>query len=398
MITNFHVKNFRSIVDMELSLAYDEGKAPNGYKEWDTWAFLEDKKTGTRAVPCLALYGANASGKSNIILALSNFLKLVEFGKKSLFESSESPFFQPNKIHTDEEICMYSIQAAFNDNLMHYEVACSKDSIVHENLMINNVEVFSTELANLAVNSSIELEIYDSNKLQTIYKVECCTEESGRSKQICLFLHTLGEKYPGLNSEIQAAYQELIHIWYLPVVSFKELNLFKFKGFEKAVQLLKQFDLDIVDITYTDNQDIKTYHLNNKKEKVEFDLSDESLGTQNLLGLLALISSVLDFGITLVVDELDRSIHPLILIQIVNLFKSKEYNKNGAQLIFTTHTTDLLDAENLLRVSEVGIVNKTKLSGTTVTRLSEFDGLRNVKNFRKSYMNGEFRGIPYPFI
>ncbi|MFR9534941.1 MAG: ATP-binding protein [Rikenellaceae bacterium] len=398
MITNFRVKNFRSIVDMELTFTYDEGKAPNGYKEWDTWAFLEDKKTGTRAVPCLALYGANASGKSNIILALANFLKLVEFGKKSLFETSKAPFFQPNKIHTDEENCMYSIQAAFNDNVMHYEVACSKDSIIHEKLVINNIEVFSTELATLAVDSSIELEMYDSNKLQTIYKVECCTEESGRPRQVCLFLHTIGEKYPGLNPDIQAAFQELIHIWYLPVVPFNEINVFNFKGFEEAIHLLKQFDLDIVDVRYTESHDIKTYHLNNKKERVEFDLSDESLGTQNLLGLLGLISYVLQNGLTLVVDELDRSIHPLILIQIVSLFKSKEYNKKGAQLIFTTHTTDLLDAENLLRVSEVGIVNKTKLSGTTVTRLSEFEGLRNVKNFRKSYMNGEFRGIPYPFI
>ena len=66
MLSAFKIKNFKSILDLNLDFKFDEGKAPNGYKELDTVVFLEPKRNN-RYIPCLSIYGANASGKTNII-------------------------------------------------------------------------------------------------------------------------------------------------------------------------------------------------------------------------------------------------------------------------------------------------------------------------------------------
>jgi AAA15 family ATPase/GTPase len=83
------------------------------------------------------------------------------------------------------------------------------------------------------------------------------------------------------------------------------------------------------------------------------------------------------------------------------MFKDKRYNIKGAQLVFTTHNTDILD-DAVLRVSEVAITRKTIQTGTLIRRIVEFkdDGLdvRNVTNFRKQYLKGFYSGVPHPAI
>ena len=82
----------------------------------------------------------------------------------------------------------------------------------------------------------------------------------------------------------------------------------------------------------------------------------------------------------MLIDELDRSLHSLVFQQIVQMFTNKRYNTQNAQLILTAHNTDLLDAD-ILRISEIDFVNKTKKKGTTIQRLVEFSDVRNVTNF-----------------
>ena len=79
------------------------------------------------------------------------------------------------------------------------------------------------------------------------------------------------------------------------------------------------------------------------------------------------------------------------------MFKSKRYNKNNAQLVFTAHNTDILDDE-ILRVSEIAFTSKKIETGTVIRKASSFDGVRNTDNFRKRYLNGEFSSIPFPYI
>jgi hypothetical protein len=85
------------------------------------------------------------------------------------------------------------------------------------------------------------------------------------------------------------------------------------------------------------------------------------------------------------------------LAEIVRMFKDKRYNTSNAQLIFTAHNTDIME-QDMMRISEIGFVNRTMKNGTTFSRVSDFKGIRNVTNFRKQYLEGIFSGIPYPYI
>jgi AAA15 family ATPase/GTPase len=127
------------------------------------------------------------------------------------------------------------------------------------------------------------------------------------------------------------------------------------------------------------------------------DFDDESEGTKRLVCLLGVMLSALEQGHVLVVDELDNSIHPMLFVELVRLFKEKRYNSHNAQLIFTTHNTDIMDRD-LMRISEIAIVGKNSKRGTTIARISDFEGIENVTKFRKLYLQGRFSGIPYPYI
>ena len=142
---------------------------------------------------------------------------------------------------------------------------------------------------------------------------------------------------------------------------------------------------------------INSYHKDKNGELVALDFREESRGTQVLFGLLGVVLRKLRAGGVLVIDEIDRSLHSLLLVALVSLFTNKEYNVKGAQLILTAHNTELLGADNL-RTSQVAIVTKTSKEGTLARRLCDFDGVRNVQNFRKTYLDGAYAGIPFPII
>jgi AAA15 family ATPase/GTPase len=143
--------------------------------------------------------------------------------------------------------------------------------------------------------------------------------------------------------------------------------------------------------------EINSYHKDILGNEVQFNFRDESAGTQRVACLLGLVLAALRTGSVLVVDELGNSLHPLLLAEIVRMFKDKRYNTSNAQLIFTAHNTDIME-QDMMRISEIGFVNRTMKNGTTFSRVSDFKGIRNVTNFRKQYLEGIFSGIPYPYI
>ncbi|MCA6072160.1 MAG: ATP-binding protein [Endomicrobium sp.] len=147
-----------------------------------------------------------------------------------------------------------------------------------------------------------------------------------------------------------------------------------------------------------------SYHKDTNNNEVDFDFfNDESNGTKVLFGLMYKILEVLADGKVLIIDEIDRSIHPLVFAKIIEIFKDKDYNTKNTQLVFTTHCTDILEAD-ILRLSEVATVNKNLNERSTIRRISdfkdshEFKNIRNTTDFRKLYLQGFFKGIPFPYI
>lgn len=428
MIKSFTVQNFKSILDLTLDFSYSEGKAPNGYEEMETLPFLElvkNKKKPIRLVPCMALYGANAAGKSNIIYALYTLKTIIYNGIENLYT--------PNKLNYKYETTTFILEIYIKNILYKYELQYNNTTILKEILLVDNKKIYSINNGILEAKKIITT-TYDTKKLKEIYQVECCNADKMQQKT---FLHIIAKNYAGLNKFIYdfAAYinlnvQILGHPDFPVIAGLDMLEKYcgqdKQQAFNNIVNILRKFDFDITKMKFEEEliaenirdglnkqningelfvrdnnlytNKIYSYHKDINNNEVEFDFrKEESLGTNILAGLLGPILATLHLGSVLCIDELERSIHPLVLREIIKMFKSKRYNKNNAQLIFTAHNTDILD-DDILRVSEICFTSKNIEDGTVIRKASSFKGIRNVNNFRKKYLHGEFAAIPYPYI
>ena len=121
-------------------------------------------------------------------------------------------------------------------------------------------------------------------------------------------------------------------------------------------------------------------------------MAEESDGTNSYFKLIGIVKEVLDEGTPLVVDELDAHLHPLLTKHLVSLFNSVEFNPNGAQLIFTSHNTNLLDLD-VLRRDQIWFVQKDEFGYSELSSLSDFK-VRSDASFEKDYLAGVYGGIP----
>ena len=136
------------------------------------------------------------------------------------------------------------------------------------------------------------------------------------------------------------------------------------------------------------------FHHVTEHGKYVFELMDESSGTRNLLFLAGPVLEILSKGLTLVIDELDTSLHSLLVRELVRLFHRPEINTGGAQLIFTTHDTSLLDAPDLFRRDQVWFVEKDRDQASSLVGLSEFSPRKN-EALERGYLMGRYGGVPF---
>ncbi|RSM83989.1 hypothetical protein DMH04_22590 [Kibdelosporangium aridum] len=127
-----------------------------------------------------------------------------------------------------------------------------------------------------------------------------------------------------------------------------------------------------------------------------FALEDESAGTRSWLGMLPVVLTALDSGATLVVDEIDTSLHPVLVLRLVKLFHDKQTNPAGAQLVFTTHDATLLHpplAEDPLARDEIWFVEKDRSGSSTLYPLTDFKP-RAEDNLERRYLSGKYGAVP----
>jgi hypothetical protein len=126
-----------------------------------------------------------------------------------------------------------------------------------------------------------------------------------------------------------------------------------------------------------------------------FDLDDhESEGTQKLFALASPVLEALEEGGVLIIDELDARLHPLMTHEIVRLFNNRQTNSHGAQLIFSTQDTNLLDNE-LFRRDQIWFVEKNNQGASQLYSLAEIQGVRNDLSYERGYIQGRFGAVPY---
>jgi uncharacterized protein len=177
---------------------------------------------------------------------------------------------------------------------------------------------------------------------------------------------------------------------------------------ESALALLRFADLGIGDVQIVEDQAHEADTLPAARreprrqlrlvhrvagQELPFELDEESAGTQTWFGLIGPTLSALRSGRILLFDEIDASLHPRLSARLLELFQDPETNPNGAQLIFTTHDTSLL---NHLNRDEVWLTEKGDSGATTLTALAEYGGdkVRRSLNLEKAYLQGRFGAVP----
>lgn len=130
-----------------------------------------------------------------------------------------------------------------------------------------------------------------------------------------------------------------------------------------------------------------------KHQQYKLELEDESDGTRKLMALAPAIESALRSGGVLLVDEIEKEMHPMLVNYIIAKFQSKRTNTNGAQLIFTTHNTELMNME-LLRKDQLYFADKNQTDGSSeLYSISDFN-TRTTENIRKGYLAGKYGATP----
>lgn len=427
MISTFSIKNFRSVLELKLVFSYGEGKAPNGYQTQETLPFIE---TGTyRLVPCMAYFGANASGKTNLLKALEALRLLVIQGPEL------SEVFEPNLLNKKFQNTEFTIEFIVNGDCFEYGVTYNSQEILTESLRKNQEALFSVNSLDAEFSRQVTSESYSQEKLSDILRVEC---SNGEGRQIKPFLNRIGRSYRGLNKDLSNTFGFFVNSLNLLIANETvllpvsvDMLAQTLEGDEDAAlreitDFVRRLDIDIFEIDIVQREMtadeeappgitkinrktgakhalfIRTSHMDSTGKLTFLDfIKHESAGTQRLAGLVGFVLHAIKTGSVLLVDELECSLHPLLLREIVMLFKSRRRNPKGAQLIVTTHNTDILD-DAILRLSEISLVRKTPANGTLVRRLidvrNEGEDIRNVTNFRKQYLAGFYSGVPHPAL
>ena len=175
-------------------------------------------------------------------------------------------------------------------------------------------------------------------------------------------------------------------------ISITDISVIKRKGMKQAIHVNQSAGKAEVHNSEQEFNQLQFHHATEKGTGI-FDLADESRGTQSLLFLAGPILKILQDGLTLIVDELDNSLHPLLVRRLVELFHSPSFNSKGAQLIFTTHDTSLLDPD-ILRRDQIWFVEKNKEQASILYPLSDYSPRKN-KPFQQGYLMGRYGAIPF---
>ncbi len=388
MLVEFSVQNFRSIRDRQtLSLVASKDKT-----FLDTHTFETKVSAVPRVLRTVGVYGANGSGKSNLLSALSVFKWFVRtsFSSSPQDETAHMPFaFQDNgAIDQPSEF-----EATFLINGIRYQYGFRMDmSRVHEEWLL----VYQTQKGQAWFERRFQPktgkdEYKFSEKLLGAKKV---WEEATRPN--ALFLSTAVQ----FNSEMLRPVFEWItqhtssfHVFgkdSFPTDWSKTL-LADSAAKSQILSFLQKCDIAVNDIHQSENKDLFFQHrVGSRNFYIPF--TSESLGTQRLFTLAGPILEVLQRGELAIVDELESSLHPLLVRRLLELFHDPKVNTKGAQLVFTTHNTLLLD-QSMFRRDQIWLVEKDASEATRLVPLTEFQ-IRKDLSLEKAYLDGRFGAIP----
>jgi len=420
MLLQFKVNNFRSIKDTALlSMNAGKGKAVTNSVECRGYHLLKSA----------VIYGANASGKSTALNALAFMREMVLNSFKVTQSVDKLPHF-PFLLSTETESASSHFEITFLKDSCKYRYGFEMDSekIYSEWLYVDakgqEARLFERDIdKDLFYVNPIKFK--EGRKIKTLDNqlfLWRCDQDAGEVSSLILSWFYGINLLNGLENQpyIQVALEQMQK----PEVKSKLLNLLK-----KADLSIDNLDINEQDITIDQakklplppeimenflsgkgritSTEIQTTHKkydadNNAAGLAYFSLNaDESQGTQKFLALSAPILDTLKTGKVLLIDEIDASLHPMLTEGLIKLFHNTETNPLNAQLIFTTHDTNLLSRPQLFGRDQIWFTEKDPYGSTELYSLLEFrknnagKDVRSTDNLEKHYLQGLFGAVPY---
>lgn len=404
MLLEFQCKNFKSVGERIVFSMISASESENSV---DYFSVADNKEVLKKA----AIYGPNGSGKSNFLSAIAYVKQMVSVSHlhkpegrivcpiHKLFEDTHSEFvvhfssrnnirysygFSVFKGFIDEEFLNYfpngriaKIFSRNGDDLEYGEKFASTLKKVSEQFLSSNRLMLSCagmysnleELINAFVFFDQDLVIYpgfdDQSNYWRLYSATQAMENEALRDRFVGFLNGIGNNgLVGVKSTVKES-----HI---------DENLFK-----------KMLSEDIIkQLNNTKNYDVNVWF---DYDKYRLNIMEESLGNQKLFELFFPLVDILSNGKVLLCDEFERSLHPLVVQEIISLFRK---NNSGAQLIFTTHDVSILHPD-IFRRDEVWF---TEIRGdkreTDIYSLADLQGVRKEELFGKNYIRGKYYAIP----
>lgn len=425
MIVNITLKNYRSLLEeTSFSLVADSSKN----KESNVSLIqITNKQEELRLLNVSAIYGANASGKSNLFNGLFDVINFI--GKNNPKAGMKIPAYHPFKFREEtinapiefsiefigKDLFKYKYKLIFDETKvieesLHYypnkrtkklfrRISPKKDDLrIHTIKLgadLNNKEipVFENQTAlskfgeNIPDKIITEVYIY----LTHINVINACNSYvlTSLKKEVRESIAKDNLLLSKINKLLSFSDTKLNGI-YIKEIDEKNLN---FKSNEDDIpEIIKQKIIEDFKFFVFGKHN---YYKDNKLVRNDYPLSfnEESNGTNILLALGGKLLQVLDSGGIIFVDELETSLHPYLSKLLVSLFQNKKINKKNSQLVFTTHDTNLLD-RTLLRKDQIWITEKNEAGETELFSLQDFPDIRDDTPFDKWYLAGKFGGIP----
>lgn len=416
MLIEFRTSNALSFKGMaELSMVASVDKTNDGNN-----TYVRD---GIKFLKSAVVYGANGSGKTNLTNAFSYMKSVISYQSETKDMSfkldkaclNEPSFFEVVFYNSDNKRYRYGFESTANKivsewlffsktsrettlftrenqnitiNRLNFSEGKGLESKTTEDkLFLGVVAEFNGSISKSVVNWFKNVNVRSglvSSHYDTLFKIK--NEGEAYRKKILNILHSF---------DVQ---MEDFQIKDKPKVPM-ELPTSKDtpEGLLKMLRAVKEYmdeqeytpEPQVITIrkSYSDGKDIGT---------VELDLlENESDGTKKLFELAGYVVDVLDDGGTIFVDELESKLHPLITKELVKIFNSSDKNKNNAQLIFTTHDTNLLKGGHLRR-DQIWFTEKDKFGASHLYSLAEYrEKPRKDASLEKDYIKGRFGAIPF---
>jgi AAA15 family ATPase/GTPase len=411
MIVEFSVKNFRSISDLQtVSFVATNLKSSKENESVDLNNIVSDN--GMKLLKTIGVYGANASGKSNIIKALEFFCDAISDlpSPESRLSKLSQPFLYQNNSEDTESF--FQIVLIVEEKKYRYGFTVKKNPEAINNPNVSR-EIITSEWLFGPKNTNQGK--YFSRKNLEVDKASLPGNENIAPLE---YEHTLFLTHAAsYNKDICAKVRQAISGYITSKFSARG-DFYRFHSIRQIdnsqlkprfLEFLRSFGLNYSDIYFKKDDDTsssnrfpleKLFLTKSACYDESFNVTlnmqeNESDGTKKLFDIAGLLLHAFNIKVSglIILDEVDSNFHPSLLIRLISLFNDPEVNKSNVQLLFTSHDTNLM-SPSLMRRDQFYFAEKEQNEGTRFYSLADLKGIRNDADFAKQYLAGFYGGVP----